>query len=323
MLSFAVMYNSFLSVVTVIQTPADLRVLPDYLRGLHTVLRSSFSDSEIILVNNCPEAVPDTVISPLDPDLKQRIYLLQLSSRINRNHAIVAGLDRANGDYVVIFELAFHQQVGLIPALFEKTRANYDMVYLRSSSKPVRAPFRLLNKTFHYILRKYSSISVDEHAYDTRIISRRALNSLLRLRENLRYMKAIYALVGYQTGALDTEILPAWTDEEPFGERFSTSLVAITSYTTFLRSLLLWIFLFSLSFLVGVILNALKVKFTGVDLLGNVGQAFSGWTFLVILMSVFFAITCLNLYIMSIYLSNIYNEIKQRPLYIIESIKRF
>jgi len=87
--------------------------------------------------------------------------------------------------------------------------------------------------------------------------------------------------------------------------------------------LLLWIFLFSLVFLMGVIVNALKVKFTGIDLFGNTGEPFSGWTFLVVLIAVFFATTCLNLYIMPIYLSNIYNEIKQRPLYIIESIKRF
>jgi uncharacterized membrane protein len=86
---------------------------------------------------------------------------------------------------------------------------------------------------------------------------------------------------------------------------------------------LLWIFLLSLAFLIAVIVNALTVKFTGVDLQGNVGEPFSGWTFLVVLISVFFAATSLNLYIMSIYLSNIYNEIKQRPLYIIESIKRY
>ena len=73
----------------------------------------------------------------------------------------------------------------------------------------------------------------------------------------------------------------------------------------------------------GVIVNALSVKFLEVDLFGAQHEALSGWTFLVILISVFFAITCLNLYIMSIYLSNIYQEIKQRPLYIIESIKRF
>jgi hypothetical protein len=72
-----------------------------------------------------------------------------------------------------------------------------------------------------------------------------------------------------------------------------------------------------------VVVNALKVKFSGIDIFGNLSEATTGWTFLVILISVFFAITCLNLYIMSIYLSNIYNEIKQRPLYIIESVKRF
>jgi len=75
--------------------------------------------------------------------------------------------------------------------------------------------------------------------------------------------------------------------------------------------------------LIIVIINALKVKFAGYDLLGNPQEAVSGWTFLVVLMSIFFAITCLNLYIMAIYLANIYHEIKKRPLYIIESVQRF
>jgi len=128
--------------------------------------------------------------------------------------------------------------------------------------------------------------------------------------------------VGYRTAHVDTEV-PLHEEAEKFSERFRTSLIAITSYTTFLRTLLLWIFLFSFIFLIGVVVNALKVKFSGIDIFGNLSEATTGWTFLVILISVFFAITCLNLYIMSIYLSNIYNEIKQRPLYIIESVKRF
>ena len=156
-----------------------------------------------------------------------------------------------------------------------------------------------------------------------RLISRRALNSLLRLRENLRYMKAIYSLVGYRTDHIEVEEPPVMEPEEPFSERFKTSLIAITSYTSFLRTMLLWIFLFSFIFLLGVVANAFTVKFLGYDLLGNPQEALSGWTFLVVLISVFFAVTCLNLYIMSIYLSNIYSEIKQRPLYIVESIRRF
>ena len=110
---------------------------------------------------------------------------------------------------------------------------------------------------------------------------------------------------------------------ESFGDRFRSSLVAISSYTTFLRSLLFWIFIFSFLFLITVVINALKVRFSGFDIFGNPEEIVEGWTFLVVMISIFFALTFLNLYIMSIYLSNIYQEIKQRPLYIIESIKRF
>ncbi len=317
------MNNCFLSVVTVLHSPQDMQVLPGLLQGLGSVLQDNFTDYEIILVNNCPELSPDSYITPLATSLKQHIYLLRLSARINRNHAVIAGLDRANGDYVCVFEAGFYQQPGIVLDLFQKTRENYDIVYVKTSQKPIGWALRPFYKIFYYILKHYSPLKVDEKALDTRIISRRALNSLLRLRENLRYMKAIYSIVGYPTASIQHTRMPEWVEDESFGERFGTSLVAITSFTNFLRTLLLWIFLFSLAFLVAVVVNALKAKFTGVDLLGNVGEPFSGWTFLVVLISVFFAVTCLNLYIMSIYLSNIYNEIKNRPLYIIESIKRY
>jgi hypothetical protein len=85
---------------------------------------------------------------------------------------------------------------------------------------------------------------------------------------------------------------------------------------------MLWIFILSLGILFVVISNTLLVKFTNYDIFGAYHEAVPGWAFLVVLSSTFFAITCLNLYIISVYLSNIYQEIKKRPLYIIESIKR-
>ncbi|NBC06733.1 MAG: glycosyltransferase [Bacteroidetes bacterium] len=318
------MYNSFLSVVIVLQQPQEARLLPDCLLRLYEVLRGNFSDYELILVNNWPGLSVDDDIAPLPDELKHNLYLLTLSRNTNKNHAILAGLDRSNGDYTLIYEFDFCGQPELAVQLFERSRAeNSDIVYLRAKDRRVAWQFRPFYKLFYFILRRYSALRVDELAHNTRIISRRALNSLLRLRENLRYMKAIYSIVGYRTSYIETEAPLESRTEGSFSERFRTSLVAITSFTTFLRSLLLWIFLFSLVFLLGVIVNALKVKFTGVDVFGNTGEPFSGWTFLVVLIAVFFATTCLNLYIMSIYLSNIYNEIKQRPLYIIESIKRF
>ena len=79
----------------------------------------------------------------------------------------------------------------------------------------------------------------------------------------------------------------------------------------------------SFFFLLAVVTNALMVRFLGIDIFGKAVEAVSGWTYLVVLIGVFFATVSLQLYLMSIYLDNIYEEIKRRPLYTIESIKRF
>ena len=315
------MHNTFISVIGLINQRSDMERLADYLLGLHEVLAERFSDYEIVLVNNVPEWQIDEIVNQLPTALKQQIYLIRLSSRTNKNHAILAGLDRANGDYTVILETLFSGEPNIVLDLYAKSQEGYDVVYLQAEKRESPLRFRWLYRVFYFILKRYSQLKVDEKAHNSRIISRRALNSLLRLRENLRYMKAIYSIVGYRTAHIPTQQpLP---DDDNFRERFRTSLVAITSYTTFLRASMLWIFIGSFLFLLLVIINALKVKFTETDLLGQAAVADSGWTFLVILIAIFFAVMTLNLYIMSIYLSNIYTEIKQRPPYIIESIKRF
>lgn len=317
------MNNSFISVVGVIKTGQQLGLLATYLQEVHQVVSTSFSDYEIILVNSDRMIAPDAIIHDLPQSIKKDIFLLELSNKTSDNNAILAGLDRSNGDYTVIFDLELGLHAHLILDMFQKTRAHYDIVYLRSSAKSQQVKYPIFRSLFYWILRNYSTLKIDAKALDTRMISRRALNSLLRLRENLRYMKAIYSLVGYNTTSIEIDVPTPIKEYDTFKEKFRRSLVAITSYTSFLRSVLLWIFLLSLMFLALVVFNAIRVKVVGEDIFGNVGQAVPGWAFLVLFISVFFAVVCLNLYLMSIYLSNIYEEIKQRPLYIIESIKRF
>ena len=316
------MRNSFISLVSVIQFPDEFGRLRRFLEQVHQTLSTHFSDFEIVLVNNTEVRDLGTWLGELDPMIRQHVYVLNLSSPVNRNHAILAGLDRANGDYAVIFELRFVDRPEYLIELYEKAHSGNDIVYLQASERKSGWIMGFFHKVFYYILRHYSHLRVDERAHNTRIISRRALNSLLRLRENLRYMKAIYSIVGYRTVCIPVEepLLP--DPGERFSEQFRTSLVAITSFTSFLRSLLFWIFLVSLVFLIAVVVNAVKVKFTNYDILGKYHEALTGWTFLVVLISIFFATMSFNIYIMSIYLSNIYTEIKQRPLYIIESVQR-
>jgi len=317
--------HSFLSVVNVIQSDRQARELNAWLSGLYGELKAQFSDFEFVLVNNhCDQSAIDAAINPLPEELRKNIFLLNLSAHVGRDNALLAGLDRANGDYTVIFEFDFAAKPQLVTQLWEESQKGSDIVYLRAGERRLTLASRWLYGLFYFIMQRWSGLRLDPRAHHTRIISRRALNSLLRLRENSHYLKANYALVGYNTGHIAVEE-PLFPDPEAtLGGQFRTSLVAITSFTTFLRTLLLWIFLFSVVIAGIATFNAIKVKLTHVDIFGDpVTSSLTGWASLVVLMSVFFAITCLNLYIMSIYLSNIYSEIKNRPLYIIESVKRY
>ena len=107
--------HSFLSVVGVLQTPHNIRELPAWLNGLFAELSANFSDFEFVIVNNhLDQALVDAATRPLPELLRQNIFLLNLSARTPRDNALLAGLDRANGDYVVVFEFDFVQKPALL-----------------------------------------------------------------------------------------------------------------------------------------------------------------------------------------------------------------
>lgn len=318
------MHQNFLSLIGIISSREDIHRLSTWLTGLSGIMESNFSDYEFVLVNNhCDISAIENCIKPLPDSLKQHIYLLNLSTKVDRNNATLAGYDRANGDYAILFDFDFAHKPELALQLFEKADGKLDIVYLRAPSRQISFLSRFLYAIFYAIIRRYSNLRIDALAHNTRIISRRALNSLLRLRENSQYLKAIYALVGYDSGFIEVSEPVHPEEGVTFNQQFRTSLLAITSFTSFLRAVLLWIFLFSCLVATVAIYNAFKVKLTNIDIFGEYHETLSGWAFMVVLMSGFFAITCLNLYIMSVYMSHIYAEIKNRPLYIIESVKRF
>ena len=313
--------NTFLSVVLVVDSERFASQLRHDLPKIHDYVKRSFKDFEFILVNNLGKSIHAEYFTGLHDELKQNSFILNLSHQTHFNNAVLAGFDRSNGDYTLLLEHEFFDKLDLIGSLYNKSQEGNDIVYLKGNRKKLGFVSNLVYKLFIYILSRYSDLKLDPDAHNTRIISRRALNSLLRLRENVRFMKALYAVVGYNSSYINVENSVSHTDRT-LGEQFRTSLLAITSFSTFLRSLMLWIFLMSLGILTLVLTNTLLVKFTNYDIFGAYHEAVPGWAFLVVLTSTFFAITCLNLYIISVYLSNIYQEIKKRPLYIIESMQR-
>lgn len=315
------MHFSFISLVTILHTQDDFDKLKSSLPELHHTLHFNFKDFEIIIVNNTADQSITDIIDKFEAEIKKEIYLIHLSKVTDPNNAILAGLDQANGDYIVFLESQFYNIPSLISDLYKKTQENNDIVYLRSTKSPIGIMRKMALRVFIKVMHRYSSLNMDAQAFDSRIISRRAINSVLRLRENMRYMKAIYSLVGYKSSSIsvDNQIDSSLS----FSNELKMYVNAITSFTDFLQVVLRWIFILSMILFLITTANAVMVKLSGYDIIGNPQKEVTGWAFTVILISLTFSILCMILYIMSMYLENIYREIKQRPLYIVESVKRF
>lgn len=313
------MYNTFISVVTLVSS--DRKTIFNYLTNIHKILSENFEYYEIILINNGldPNLIRETT-KDLPKDLKKDITLINLSKRFDPDNAIVAGLDRANGDYTVIYNMDLYDKTDLILDLYKKTQDNFDIVYLQYKKRKIPLRKLIFFKIFYYIMRKYSDLVIDISMHKCRIISRRALNSITKVRENLRYAKGIYSFVGYNSFALETDI-PEMKQDETFSDQFKSALIAIISFTDILNKLLMAIFIISILFSVYVTVDGLLIKFTGADIFGS-PKEHSPIGYLTVLISIMFALLCMILYIFSIYLSSINNEIKQRPVYLIESIQR-
>ncbi len=109
------MHQSFISVIAVLQSPRNIRMLPGWLSGLYAELSANFSDFEFVLVNNhCLPAEIEAALQPLPETLRKHVFLLNLSAPVNRDNALLAGLDRANGDYTLIVEFDLAENPRLV-----------------------------------------------------------------------------------------------------------------------------------------------------------------------------------------------------------------
>jgi hypothetical protein len=311
---------SFISVVCLVVPNEEL--ISRFLVNVHKVLKDNFSDYEIILVNNKIYKDIRPITRGLDQDIRKDVSVINLSKPIIEDNALFAGLERANGDYTVIFDMRYVEYCHLIMDLYQKTQENIDIVYLKHKKRGLSFRDNLMFHGYYWLMKGVSDIIVDINVDKSRIISRRAMNSLLRLHESTRYFKGIFSFVGYDSSYIEIDI-HVEKEHKGLKHQLKFASLAFLSFSEILNKLLLLIFVISLLFGAIVSLDALLIKLRGADLFGTVqNNTIPGWSFLIIMLSVMFSLVCLSLYLISVYLSHINREIKQRPVYIIESIQR-
>lgn len=268
---------------------------------------------EVLFVNDGSK--DDTLNLIMDLRKKdQRICYVNLSRNYGKETAMIAGLDYAKGDAVVIIDADLQDPPELINEMIKYWEEGYDDIYAkRRSRKGETFLKKFTSKMYYKVLQSFTRIDIGKDAGDFRLLDRRCVEALKQMRESQRYTKGLYSWIGYNKKEIlfDRDPRAAGKTKWNYGKLINLSIDGITSFTT---APLRWATFFGIviSFIgfIYMIYTIIKTIVRGVDVPGYAS------TMVVILF--LGGIQLIFLGIIGEYLGRAFSETKARPLYFID-----
>ena len=289
-------------------------VIPEFHSRLTKVLETISLNWEVVYVNDGSTDRTDTALTVLR-ESDQRVAVIQLSRNFGKEIAMTAGLDVVSGDAVVIIDADLQDPPELIPELVRLWREEgYDNVYAQRTDRLGETWFK--KSTAHLFYRAmtfFGETTLPTDVGDYRLLSRKAVGALKSLRERHRFMKGLFAWIGYPSIAVPYQRDPrfAGVTKWNYFKLWNLAIEGFTSYsTTPLR----------LSGFVGMLLALAALGFGSFIIVKKLiyGDPVPGYPSLMVVVSFLGGIQLLSLGVMGEYLARIFNETKSRPLYFIK-----
>ncbi|GLQ95689.1 glycosyl transferase family 2 [Dyella mobilis] len=243
-----------------------------------------------------------------------RVGTLKLSRNFGKEIALTAGLDHVDADAAVVIDADLQDPPELIPQLVEQWQAGYDVVYATRSARAGETGFkRFTAAAFYRTMEIMSDVAVPRDTGDFRLLSRRALAALSQLRERQRFMKGLFAWIGYRQTSIKYMRDPRLAGKTKWNYWRLTqfAIEGITSFSSAPLKLATWTGLAAslLAFLMGmkVLIKALLH-----------GDPVPGYPSLMVVVLFLGGIQLLAIGVIGEYIGRNYAESKQRPLYFIE-----
>lgn len=245
-----------------------------------------------------------------------RLSVLDFSRNFGKEAALTAGLDWAQGEVVIPIDVDLQDPPELIEQMLEQWRAGFDVVLaVRSVRKSDTWSKRLTAKGFYGLLQYVSDVPIPKNAGDFRLMSRAVVEALKTLPERRRFMKGLFAWVGFRTTTITYERPERLNGISKFNywRLWNFALEGITSFSTTPLRISTY-----LGFIVSVlaVIDALKIVFSTL-LFGNPVR---GYPSLMVAILFLAGIQLMALGVIGEYLGRLYEESKQRPIYIIRSV---
>src|SRR5208283_4613044 len=244
---------------------------------------------------------------------------VKLSRNFGHQLALAAGLETARGKVVVSMDADLQDPPGVIPELLAAHRQGYDVVYATRVDRGKESwGKRVTARLFYFAIEKVSGVPIPRNTGDFRLMSRRALTELAKLRETHRFLRGLLPWIGFpQTQVFyDRGDRAAGETHYPWHKMLRLAVDGIASMSQAPLRLAYALSLSLFAVFVGYILYVIAQHF----LYGE--ELVHGWTSIMSAITIFGTIQLLLFGVFGEYLGRVYEQVKQRPLYIVQEIQR-
>lgn len=315
--------NSAIALSLVIPVYNEEKVLPQLFSALTRVLREKLSSPgvgrvEVVLVNDGSKDRSWQMIAD-QCDRDARFVGVNLSRNFGHQVALAAGLETARGDVVVSLDADLQDPPEVIPQLLAAHAQGYDVVYATRQDRGRESwGKRITAALFYSLIEKISGVPIPRNTGDFRLLSRRVLTELARMRETHRFLRGLVPWVGFPQTQIfyDRGDRAAGTTHYPMHKMLLLAFDGIASMSRAPLRLAYLLSLILFSVFLGYILYVLYDHFV------RGGHLVPGWTSIMSAITIFGTIQLLLFGVFGEYLGRVYEQVKQRPLYIIEQVRR-
>lgn len=289
--------------------------IPPYLSRTLPVIQSVTPDYEIIFaLDPSSDRTREAILEARKEN--PRIKLLQFSRRFGQPMATLAGLQHASGDAVIVMDVDLQDPPELIPLMIAKQREGYDVVYAQRNNRVGETWLKRAASYVGYFLisRIAKEVEIPRNTGDFRLMSRRVVDEIVRLKESHGYLRGLIALVGFPQTAIQFSRPPRAAGKSHYNRFWGSVRIGVNGLVCF-SNYPLWLTVFfgflisGLSFLTAIVYAVMKL----------IGFPFPlGNPTIVILLLLLAGVQLISIGILGEYIGRIYDEIKQRPKFIVD-----
>lgn len=291
-------------------------VVVNFVENIDTIIKSlPYYEFEVIFVDDGSSDNTFMLLAGLSSDYHW-IKAIGFSRNFGKEAALTAGLDHATGEAIVFMDADLQHPPAVVRLFLDQwERGALVVVGIRNNRDTDSRLYRVFAESFYYLYNLISDVELPQNVGDFRLIDRKVADQLKTFRETRRFMKGLFAWLGYDTVCIEYFVAPRASGRSKFNKwrSWNFALEGITSFSTV--PLRIWTYIGSLVLFIGLIYSFFIIF----DALIH-GISTPGYVTLLTAVVVFGGIQLIGIGILGEYVGRIYMEVKNRPSYLVAKV---